>query len=950
MGIRKRKRQLPILLLLALLMFSFLGEQLAIVEADDSGATEYKASTFVDSILMYIRNGEQQASTSGTSITQTDVLKALKTKRTELGEKEFDDYLDALILDSTGITVEQQVSVRGLGKLKRDTNKFLETGLIVYGGPEDVKKNEANDLESGQYRYLGYDASGNKYLNMDFPADAEATYDVGDRNWLPAPWDQVTSTIHNTTKPAKTDYMYDYNYSRKERAAWLDRIIDKYANSSEPTRGNFDPTWTGSKLVDYAMIQQAPTPVSPGQVTMWHRRYDGDGATRGYDFLTNTNRNYKDWYDTFYLEPTEDILGKLLLVVQYWDDLMVTHRWVDPPAGSTWPNAGSAQPAGTPVTLQANVKVEMPRIGNSEVQEVADKYAKDNLLLDYYQLNGAEVVDTEVYWLDANFNIIGMKPVVLTNQKPQTVSLNWKFPTKSQKLYVMVVPAYEKNPSFLEYELSNNFAALDIQVAPGGGGGDDTPSFASGLDNLKMTALIPQPGNGGKPAGEQINYRSVVKAELPTNYVRVSFNGGAKSNPIPLYSEVSTALTNLGNLDHVSVDSSGSVTASQTYENWEYISDTCSTTTKDKDGKNVTTYFECGGYGYVTRNNPNYATAESTVSSLTSTWANVKATVTVQGQTCNLTLIRGGSEESCVIAGTMPATESRLKSVVSGTGIKETTLTDNTQGVTMYPIDNVENITSTGKTDIFNIDPKTGAATKNTNSNPAKYGQEVQIKVGSTAGIEQVENKWGYRIHRMCSQYANTVYGTGTKKNVPVSSSFGVSGNTPSASHYSISKQSTDNKTWTGDFKNTASGGTNIPYIYDVTRVEKSYGGFTWYEYETFWANKTGTLAADGSTKSSVVAKVQTNWETKTDSHWIVDLVARPGTDPIGYWTQYGTLPPLKNGVPTPIKEGGKMQSVAISFNYKYNDISSGVVTKVETGVADVLMFSTLVTSVGSGQ
>src|SRR5690606_22602542 len=132
-----------------------------------------------------------------------------------------------------------------------------------------------------------------------------------------------------------------------------------------------------------------------------------------------------------------------------------------------------------------------------------------------------------------------------------------------------------------------------------------------------------------------------------------------------------------------------------------------------------------------------------------------------------------------------------------------------------------------------------------------------------------METRYGYPLFRMNTEYANIRYGTGRLRYVPQGGTFEVSGNTPSATYNGISKQSTDNKTWNNDFENIAKGGSNIKYLYDVERRERSYGPWTWYEYETFWANCSDCKDLNGNTKPLVRAEVETTWRTKKDHHWI---------------------------------------------------------------------------------
>ena len=73
----------------------------------------------------------------------------------------------------------------------------------------------------------------------------------------------------------------------------------------------------------------------------------------------------------------------------------------------------------------------------------------------------------------------------------------------------------------------------------------------------------------------------------------------------------------------------------------------------------------------------------------------------------------------------MPNTESFVYSKVEGAGVREWTYADNEARVMMYPILTKETdaTNSTGTVEYHQLDPKTGAATKNTQTEPAKFGQ-----------------------------------------------------------------------------------------------------------------------------------------------------------------------------------------------------------------------------------
>lgn len=1006
-----KKRMIPIFLTMLMLfsMFSIpttmanpidrnLDDFIYLIDdSTDPGMNYYNAAEHatVNSLLAQIDNERYDR------MSDSDKLEALHALYSMLGASGFETFLieslrhhgftEAVISE---LFEPKHINGKELGLNLEGLSRW---GRIVYGTPADVPNNQckqpgdqpttntipmSNCIDGdGEPRYIGISASGEYLHNHKFPPDALENIDVGTRNWLKDSW-LHREHIVNSHLPLQTEFMDDADYPREVRESWLDRIVDPYTGNN--SRGNFDPDWPSSVLVDYAVIEQAPLNFSDGQATIWHRSYysassqsactsparsAGRHAVWGKDYMDLTvnggeynslseapNRCFMDWYETFTLLPQYDIFT---LMIEYWDNLYITQAGLAVPPGVTWENTSIAQPPGTPVDLKVSFSGVVPRATNNDIREFAERFLESNGMLNYIEVNGTVNIPVKIYFVQRSTDeVIAVRPAVIQDGVVEDVTFTWQYPETSDHVDVVILADYELNPHFREQHIIDNIVELPLPVL--GNPPIEDPGIlpGDGLDNIKVNALIPQPGNGGKKPGEAIDYVTVVQADLPSDYVRVSFNGGSRSKPIPLYPAVVNELNRIDRLDCgpnartdcVTVSSSGNVTASSTYQNWEYVSRRCSRGIYDSEGNRIgTRSYECGSHQWVTRDNPHYNSVKSAVDSLIAAWPDIQATVTVQGGTCTVTLERGGAEQACTIRGVMPNTESFVTTTVEGHGILETRYDDNEARVMMYPILMSENdaTSSDGSFEYHQLDPNTGAPTRNTQAEPAKYGQQVRITLSSTANIEHMETKFDYPLFRMNSEFANVTYGNGRLRHVPQNSVLNVSGNTPSATYNGISKQSTDNKTWDNDFQNTQVGGSNIKYYYDVERRERSYGQWTWYEYEVFWANCTDCRDLDGNTRPRVTAQVQTQWQTKPDHHWIVDLV-KTDNSPIGYWPQHGTLPPLKDGVPTPISQGGKPQTVKPTFNYMHNDRTRGVISKSVTG-PDIHMFGTVVTSVGGG-
>lgn len=201
-------------------------------------------------------------------------------------------------LQRMGLT--STINIGGLGERGQtyslNWKRLDQERLVVYGGPDDIQRDTDYDQEydpvTKQYRYLGYGSGKNAYFNKDFPADALVTTDVSAREWIKEPWKKPL----NSSYPNKQAEWY-WQTSPAERAEWLKGIYDKYSKNSVNKAGNwtkFPPSW--NEYIDQFFVwQQQPGPLFPGTVTGWHK-----GKTN-------------DWYDTFYISPTESLIGDMAI-------------------------------------------------------------------------------------------------------------------------------------------------------------------------------------------------------------------------------------------------------------------------------------------------------------------------------------------------------------------------------------------------------------------------------------------------------------------------------------------------------------------------------------------------------------------------------------------------------------------------------------------------------------
>ena len=154
-----------------------------------------------------------------------------------------------------------------------------DKGLIVYGN-YNICNNGVNDWKAatqrggpgsalienegyyfnfgeasfGEYRYHGLTSGGDKFTNLDFPADDYLSREASNE-WIEFPWnsDMITPTI--------TQSLYSYSANQNENVTtreWINKAIPFTI---------YEQSGTAYK---YLHIQQAPSIQYPGQGRMWH--------------------------------------------------------------------------------------------------------------------------------------------------------------------------------------------------------------------------------------------------------------------------------------------------------------------------------------------------------------------------------------------------------------------------------------------------------------------------------------------------------------------------------------------------------------------------------------------------------------------------------------------------------------------------------------------------------
>ena len=172
-------------------------------------------------------------------------------------------YNDIPLVNSKGKKLNQDYLLNKMG---------VGEAIVVYGCPKDVQGNEQKKgmyNSSLQWRYMGWDINGNVYYNWNFPRDSDVTKSVG-KNWVKMPWDKPKGIEKKLTKSTAS-----FN---DNAPSWLEKMLDPYDRNKtflQSYNRIKNTSWTGVTLLDYAIIQQAPSSFGPGIVQLWSEDSDG---------------------------------------------------------------------------------------------------------------------------------------------------------------------------------------------------------------------------------------------------------------------------------------------------------------------------------------------------------------------------------------------------------------------------------------------------------------------------------------------------------------------------------------------------------------------------------------------------------------------------------------------------------------------------------------------------
>lgn len=160
------------------------------------------------------------------------------------------------------------------GNYKSMPGNDFRAGMQQPGQPEKHGVNDgyySNPYggSRGEWRYHGYDVSGNKLTNIYFIPDSVVTK-FDERNWVKDPWlnlpsdKRITASVYND---AAIRDRYD-NTVKSGVQTWINKSMAQY--NGVPLLGStVDP-----EVFRYLNVESAPTTLRMGQGRMWHKRPD----------------------------------------------------------------------------------------------------------------------------------------------------------------------------------------------------------------------------------------------------------------------------------------------------------------------------------------------------------------------------------------------------------------------------------------------------------------------------------------------------------------------------------------------------------------------------------------------------------------------------------------------------------------------------------------------------
>jgi len=156
------------------------------------------------------------------------------------------------------------------GRLELNPELYNDLGLLVYGSPFDLQKNDFKAVEGGyyrhgnipgEYRYHGYSMDGNVFTNQRFPNDAESGTPMSFKKWIHLPWQSLSGVYASALNNAALS-------GDPVVQSWFDRALPfPLLNSSNPEA----PMRGGSYLPEaHLVVLSTPSAGMPGEGRLWH--------------------------------------------------------------------------------------------------------------------------------------------------------------------------------------------------------------------------------------------------------------------------------------------------------------------------------------------------------------------------------------------------------------------------------------------------------------------------------------------------------------------------------------------------------------------------------------------------------------------------------------------------------------------------------------------------------
>ncbi|MGX8795106.1 Athe_2463 domain-containing protein [Fusibacter sp. JL298sf-3] len=212
-------------------------------------------------------------------------------------------FFNKELFDDLGVTV--------YGDYKDVADNEFKPGSIIFGADgetrlgEDMKKGYYEN-STGEYRYHGYDAQGNRYANRNFRLDADSGTRPEQKHWIYRVWDKdsvyhyyYSEKLKGVKRIAEAS---DYNEAATEELGIGDKTYDsqikftrQWINDTLPfeiKRG----TNSDKSPYNYAHVQTRPTTYRTGEALMFHDPYPE----------IRTGQNTGLWYQVFSLEKVKN--------------------------------------------------------------------------------------------------------------------------------------------------------------------------------------------------------------------------------------------------------------------------------------------------------------------------------------------------------------------------------------------------------------------------------------------------------------------------------------------------------------------------------------------------------------------------------------------------------------------------------------------------------------------